>query len=249
MTGIAIGLVLSATATLAHAEGGEFGSARQFVVGVERAFGVYGYKLTDHWVDAGPGNNAGTWEDSYSGTSWNLLWGRSGDVLQSDPLVIPRVGFDYFVAEHWSVGGSLGYMSSSGEQKNETRPPGHQLTRSDLPDISIFAFAPRAGFAYMFGKVVGIWPRAGITYLGANVDSYTAGNRFETSIHLWNVNVEGLLVITPLEHVAITVGPVIDIGLTGSSKTSRTPAPTVPDPEHDVTLHNYGVAAGLLMYF
>lgn len=59
-----------------------------------------------------------------------------------------------------------------------------------------------------------------------------------------------MLVIVPKQHFAFVVGPVIDFGLTGSSKHKETPMPAVnrPDWDRDAKLHTYGIAAGMLGY-
>ncbi|MBI5532316.1 MAG: hypothetical protein HY898_06360 [Deltaproteobacteria bacterium] len=245
--GVLVGLAALTAASSAMALD-EFGSGGQFAVGIERAFGAYHYSMSDRWERA-IGNNVGVYEDTYSGTQWNLLLGRSSDTTIANSLIIPRVGFDYFVANHWSVGGAIGYVTSSGERTEETRPPGQNLQLHYVPDTSGFLFAPRAGFAYMFTKVVGIWPRAGITYMHGSSDLSTPGAHTETSINLWDLDLECHLVITPVDHVAITVGPVVDIGIAGGYEVKQTPIPNNPEPDHDNKLTNYGVAAGLLAYF
>jgi len=242
---VAAGALLAAGAAQAQER---FGQQGHMAFSADRLFGIYGYSATTSY-----NGNGGEYEDSQSGTHVNLLWGNSSVAeFGINPHMMPRLSFDYFVIDGLSIGGSIGYATMGGEQKPEKRPPGVGLGESeDLPDTNLFAFAPRVGYAYMFTDIIGIWPRGGVTYARLHSEAQQGGAKYEVSSSAFSLDLEAMLVIVPKEHFAFVVGPVLDLGLTGSSKTKSTPPPNnVPnDWDQDVKLHTYGLAAGILGYF
>lgn len=248
---IALLAAVGALLVAGSAQAQNFGSRGQMAFSADRLFGVYGYKASTSYTGNAPAG--GEYEDSQSGTHVNLLWGNSSVAnFGINPYMMPRLSFDYFVIDGLSVGGSIGYATMGGETKPEKRPAGVALGESeDLPDSNLFAFAPRVGYAYMFNDIIGIWPRGGITYARIHSEAQQGGAKYEVTNKVFSLDIEAMLVIVPKEHFAFVVGPVLDLGLTGSSKTEATPAPNnVPaDWDQDVKLHTYGLAAGMLGYF
>lgn len=135
------------------------------------------------------------------------------------PFDIPRLSFDYLPIDHLSIGGSLGYVSVD----------------SDGGDYEAFLIAPRVGYAYSFGRVVGIWPRGGFTY-----HTQSPGNVTEKGFAL---SLECPFTFSPASHFAFHVGPTFDIDMFGSVK------PPAPIDKHDLTYRSFGVNAGLLGWF
>jgi hypothetical protein len=105
----------------------------------------------------------------------------------------PRVAFDYFVIKGISLGGAV------------------SASRTTTGDNSFNAIqvAPRVGYATMIGPWLGVWPRAGVTYL------YSASNEKFLAL-----TVDALAVIMLAPHLAITFGPTVDVGLSGTPKTT-----------------------------
>jgi hypothetical protein len=108
-----------------------------------------------------------------------------------NPYDWPRVAFDYFVTKGISLGGAV------------------SLSRTTFGDNSVNAFqiAPRVGYATMVGPWLGVWPRVGVTYL------YSASNEKFLAL-----TVDALAAILVAPHLAITLGPTLDVGLTGNPK-------------------------------
>jgi hypothetical protein len=108
-----------------------------------------------------------------------------------NPYDWPRVAFDYFVTKGISLGGAI------------------SASRTTTGDNSTNAFliAPRIGYATMVGPWLGVWPRAGVTYL------YSASNEKFLAL-----TVDALAVIMVASHLGITFGPTVDVGLTGNPK-------------------------------
>lgn len=61
-----------------------------------------------------------------------------------------------------------------------------------------YIFAPRVGYAAMFNDSAGVWPRAGFSYVSASDFALAA------------ITLEAPLVLSPVSHTAILVGPTID---------------------------------------
>jgi hypothetical protein len=249
IVGLLLGASLVAIAHTASAAGSDFGSSGTFAFGIERAFGFYGYRAS--YAQDWPGGRV---EASDSGSMFNLLIGGSGidragaaGGLSVNPFAMPRVAFDYFVANSWSVGGSLGYVHTSGRYRMDSGPPGTRLDSHDLADVDVFAIAPRGGYCYMFNSIIGIWPRLGFTYAHWGSDAW-ADDGYKSSGYVFDVNVEVMFPIVPVQHVAILVGPLVDIPVAGNSSTEYRAPPALLPPDTSVHLWNYGLAVGLLGY-
>jgi hypothetical protein len=217
---------LTAAGVLLAASGAQadpFAEQGTFAFGVERVFGFY---LAERTLD----NNLEERKEESKGFSFAM----SGYPLV--PYQLPRVGIDYFVIDGLSIGGSIGFASqdvdSSRFDKRNNRPD-----FDDSFERNTFLFHPRVGYAVMFGDVIGIWPRGGITYVSSSDDDTRFNNqRREVDESEFALTAEFHLIISPIEHVGITVGPVIDFGLTGKRE-NRNPN----DPDYDLRQRNIGL--------
>lgn len=200
-----------------------------FTVGAERLTGiVHGTAKNDPFPGQNP--NAGD-EDGI--TSFALLGNGTFPPDDSRSMFfMPRVGFDYFIIDGLSLGGSLTFISISDNDEDSA---------NDFT-VTNFLFAPRVGYAYMFGDVVGIWPRGGISYVHGSVDPDQGGG---SSSHYFAFEVDVPLVIAPVKNFGITVGPLFDVTL-GGSQTERLPP---PDHTRDASLVMFGLSAGIMGIF
>lgn len=232
---VTLGAALLASSA-AFAQEGSLPAEGNFVFGAERMFGFHSYKGTIDVTVQGTKATA-----TQSGTQLSLLWGANsigGDGLGANPDAIPRVAFDYMISDLISLGGSLGYYSTSGEQKTEAAG---QSASEDTPDMNGFAFAPRIGFMIPLTETVGLWPRAGFTYYKYNVSYQTGNGDAEQNATLEQVNLEGMFFLSPVDHFGFLVGPVIDIGVGGSIEQKAGGA----SESYDAKWTNFGLAAGL----
>lgn len=186
----------------------ELGAKGDAVFSVDRVMGVTGTHVAG---ELGPVE----YDDDF--TSISFGWRSSPD---SSPFDVPRLAFDYLFIDHLSIGGSLGYASVDADQSN---------------DYSAFVISPRVGYAYAFGRVVGIWPRAGFTYHSLSVDDGFDEKGFALSL-------ECPFTFSPATHFAFHVGPTFDVDMFGS----RDPSPI---DKGDRTYRTFGVNAGLLGWF
>lgn len=201
----------------------DFGVKHQLVISAERLFGFYHDSAT---------TTANNVDNTVKSDSFSLL---------SSPIPLggqniwsygsPRIAGDFFVIDHLSVGGALGYSHVS-----MSMPAGMNMTLSTSGDA--WLFAPRVGYSFMFNNLVGIWPRAGFTYrtLSAGADS----------AHDFAFTLECPFVFTVIPHVAFWGGPTLDAGISGSRSV---PAAGNLVRNEDFNATEIGIQTALAVYF
>ncbi|MBN2195598.1 MAG: hypothetical protein JW751_22450 [Polyangiaceae bacterium] len=204
-------LTLMLAAGTAAAE--DFGDRRTVVFSADRLFGLY---LTHRQID---GDDNLAYEDGDDVTEVGFLMQEPG----LTPFTVPRLSVDYFLTDHLSIGGSIGFAHSDTEPDD-----------ADDATYNSFFFGPRIGGAWMFADWAGIWPRWGVSYYSID-DQGTDSTQFA-------LNAEALFVLAPARGFAFTIGPVADIGLFGEYD------PPVRG-EADLHLYDVGLAVGMMGYF
>ena len=241
---VALTVSLGAASAAAQAAPGGFGSSGQFTIGAERLFGFASSNQNTEVEQGGQ-----TASDSDSITRFTLL-GLNGIPNTShptgipSPYSVPRVGLDYFVIDRLSIGGSLMFLTQSGERENELAG---QSQTNDLPSSTMFVLAPRVGYAIMFNDTIGIWPRGGFTFYTASTDIDSPAGTTEISENGFAFSLEGLFLIAPTPNFGFTVGPTLDIGITGGVET--TPPAPVAGVDADKTITDIGIHAGIAVWF
>ncbi|MBN2193536.1 MAG: hypothetical protein JW751_12035 [Polyangiaceae bacterium] len=208
LTGTTV-LMLTLAAGTAAAQ--EFGEQGTLAFSADRLFGLY---LTHRGID---GDNEIP-DDDDDVTEVGLLWQRPGIT----PFTVPRLSVDYFVINHLSVGGSIGFAHSDDEDDDD-----------DDETYNAFYFGPRVGGAWMFADWAGIWPRGGF--------SFYAIDAWDTDMTQFVLNVEAMFVLAPTDHFAFTIGPMADIGLFGKYDPPRA-------GDGDLHVYAIGLGAGLMGY-
>src|SRR5262245_24512562 len=84
---------------LPRAEAQELGSKGDAIFGAERLFGIRGEHVD---VDRPEPDN----DSEQSGTTISIGFART-----LVPYNIPRLGFDYAIVDHWTIGGALAYSN------------------------------------------------------------------------------------------------------------------------------------------
>jgi hypothetical protein len=210
-----------------------FGTAGRFAISAERITSINhsSWKSEDEEADAS------------STTSYtNIALFASPLSPVTSGYSFPRIGADYFVIDGLSLGAALGIVSTTSSQELEM---GDTSVESDGDSLSGFLFAPRVGYAFMFSDNVGIWPRAGITYVTAGTEE-DDGDEFSASRLALTLEVP--FVLAPVPHVAFTAGPTLDLGVSGSTESDpqEAGAPTV---ETDQKVTDIGLNVGMTVYF
>jgi hypothetical protein len=119
------------------------------------------------------------------------------------------------------------------------------------------------------GPRAALWLRGGVTYFSGSSESTTnsppassgqATATTNTSIDTSGtaVTLDAQVVLMPIDHVGIMFGPVLDIGVAGSTKTTSTSTSSSGSSssftqtfvsEGDVKQSNYGAAVGIVAFF
>jgi hypothetical protein len=222
--------------------GSSFGRAGTLAVGAERMFGFARASIKVKQEQPPSDEEQTTTVNRFS------FLGRTHFSTQfPSPYSTPRIGIDFFPIDGLSFGGSLTYVSESGETESES-PAGSQS--EDTDPTSGFLISPRVGYGVMFTDVFGIWPRAGITYFTANEENINAMGQTtsESNVNGLAFTLEVPLILSPINHVGFTIGPTLDIPLSGSSENDPTD-PADPTTEFDVKITDIGISAGLLVWF
>jgi hypothetical protein len=221
------------------------GVDQQIVFGVDRAMGIFFDRITLEPEGSTTTNST---------TSVALFGNASGDVggLGPSMTTIPRLALDYFVTEGVSLGASFMYIVQSGEE--ETEPESGSSNTRDLPTQSVLVIHPRIGYSFIIDETFAIWPRAGITWGRAASESTLtnpttgASVTSESSRTALDLSLDIPVVISPMEHFAILIGPYVDLGVSG---TAETPSLTNPGETTDVDSKqtSFGLATGVAGYF
>jgi hypothetical protein len=182
-----------------------------FALGAERITGMF------HSSEKIGGGNS-------SGTTALALLGNTADSLVAQAWQFPRIGLDGFIIDGLSLGGSLTVIHRDFENSSAT-------------DVLV---APRVGFGFMFSRVVGIWPRGGISYWhqSASPDRGNGG----TEAHTFAFDLDVPLLIAPVKNFAITVGPVLDISFAGKGDVNGAGVGT----STDLSFVQFGLSAGIV---
>jgi hypothetical protein len=160
----------------------------------------------------------------------------------------PQLGLDYILGPGITVGGSLGYLHRGSSRETTT---GAMTTSRDLPSGHAILFHPRVGFALPLTPLFGLWLRGGVTYFTASSEQTNVMGTVITNVTVngFALTLDPNLVITPLPHFGVTVGPMLDLPLAGTLTAEQRQGAMSTSTDTSVKVTNYGLAAGLLVYF
>ena len=244
ITASAVATVL-AYAAAANAEEGQgphrFG-AKGFIVSAERLIPLTSYESVKT-----------TQSDGTSETKSSLSLG----LLSNAPYAsfgtfynLPRLAFDWLPIPNLTLGGAIWAYTQL--TSTDSRSPGNgSSTSNDQPKVTYWGLAPRIGYVVRLGDVVSLWPRAGVEY--HNVSASSVAGSVSPSIDQFALDADVLLVISPWNHFGFTVGPTVDIPLSGKSTsasmtgTGTTGAATATS--FDSAMFQIGVSGGMLGHF
>lgn len=147
---------------------------------------------------------------------------------------MPRIAFDGFVIDGLSIGGSLALYQ-----------PSFGVSGGNSQSYTDFLIAPRVGYAYLFSRSVGIWPRAGFSYWHRGFSDQPV------SAHAFAFDADCPLVFLPAPHFAITLGPILDVTFGGSASGDAVAVAGVGvgGPSQDFSLVQFGLSAGVAGFF
>jgi hypothetical protein len=231
----------------AEAQDRPFGTAGQAILSADRLFGVHAWsvKSEQNAMGAAPAST-----NTLSGTDIDLLWGTGSGVTaagSANIYQIPRLAFDYVFGPGITVGGALGYLHRSGSLSTTMN---NTTVSRDQPSANGFLVSPRGGYALELTPLLAIWLRAGISYFSLSDESTNNAGTTTTkhNLHGFSLGLDPQLVITPVAHAGFMVGPIADIPLSGNFNTQQTGMMNT-SVDNTVKVANYGVSAGVLVYF
>jgi len=178
--GTSLALLLTLLSGTAAAQAQQLGQEGQFTVAAERLFGF-------HWASVSVEN-----EDGPDGDGTARMVGLGWHYAQGMPYNQPRAGFDYFLTDNFTLGGSLGFFSGSTDD----------MGGADFDGILL---APRLGYAMQLSRTISFWPRGGLTYITVD-DPYVLA-----------LSGEAAFVFQPQPNWGILLSPTLDIGPFGET--------------------------------
>jgi hypothetical protein len=222
-----------------------------FLLGIERITNVLGWSVTESVEVTSSNNNFGgtptTLELKRGGTDVSFL---GSGAVSPNVFGVPRLALDAMLDNGFTLGGSLSYMAVSLEHE---QPVSGSVNKASVDDgsSSVFIFAPRIGVMIPASPFVGIWLRGGVSRIAvsseANLVTSVSGEQITSTVTstltLVDLTLDPQLVINPVPHVGITLGALLDIGISGTQETSGAAA------SHDVTASSYGITGGLVAIF
>jgi hypothetical protein len=161
---------------------------------------------------------------------------------------LPRLGFDWVPVQSLTLGGAVWLYTQLTVTDSHSAPNGGPTVSTDQPKVTYWGIAPRVGYIVPIGHILSLWPRAGVEYHHV---SSTGPN--EPAVTQVAIDAEVMLVISPWNHVGFTVGPTLDVPLTGkTTSTSATGTGTtggVAATSVDSAMFQIGASGGMLVYF
>lgn len=243
--------VWSATASAQEAKG--FGNKGQLILSADRLMPLFSYTSTT--IENKNGNV--TTKTTENGSSMAFLWGDESNV-SFKVHTVPRVGFDFTIIDRLTLGGSVAVAFGLGGSRNTTVTNGGTTVErsADSPSTTVVGVQPRVGYILPVGDVLAIWLRGGFAFYSVSqktpVDNNGNNNNDDsdkTSATLFSIDLDPQLTIVPMEHLFITVGPLINFPLTGSVDQTSVRGATTTTVSNDLTQWHFGISAGLGGWF
>jgi hypothetical protein len=174
-----------------------------------------------------------------------------GENASIAPYNFPRFSLDYTVMPHLTIGGSIVFAFNPGSNDTAGGSGDGASTSSTAASTKLteIGFAPRVGYFMAFNRFLAIWPRLGpsIYWLHATEPGTGMGSSTSTAdVTTLMLNIEPMVAITPINHVAFTAGPTLDFSFWGQAKeTSDAGAATSATTSSNLFLFHFGIELGM----
>jgi hypothetical protein len=245
-----VGLAAVVTPSVALAapdDANGFGEKHQLILSVDRLMPLFSY--SSQTVTSTTGNAVVKSTDS--GTSMAFLFGREPSIGVVHTL--PRIAFDFTIVRHLTLGGSFAFAVGLGGSHEDD--VGNGVTRKrDAGKTTLIGFAPRVGYVIPLGSVFAFWPRAGFAYysVSTKTPNLGPGNNLITvtdSDSVLSLDLDPQFVWAPVQHFFINFGPLVNIPITGSRSTETLTGPQSSTTKNDLSVFHFGLSAGLGGFF
>lgn len=248
----ALAAVSLATAGSAHAAGttNGFGEKGQLIITGDRLLPVFGYARSSITTT----QNGRELTDSQTGAGFNLLLGRDLGLNGVGPVnvhTLPRVAFDVTIIHHLTLGAAFAFGFGLGGTVERELVNGTTVTtaKNDAPTASAIGLAPRVGYVIPLSNVFAFWPRAGFAFyaVSSKTEDVDNGATRTTSVTdtLFSIDLDPQFVIVPVEHFFFHAGPLVNIPLTGTRSTESTNGPQTVTVDNDISVFHLGLTAGI----
>jgi hypothetical protein len=168
---------------------------------------------------------------SHQASGGSLIY---GDDLDEPVYNAPRLVLDVVVLRRFTLGTDLLASFTLG---------GGAKRKGEKPSVSLFGVGPHVGYILAPNSIIAFWPRAGITYYALTEEN----SALSSTHHQLSFSLAAHLVVTPFPHLGVTMGPSVDVPITGKVVTrDRVTGGSVESP---ATSFHVGFSAGLLVYF
>jgi len=216
--------------------------ARKIIISADRLIPLVSYEGVKSTQSNG---SSDTKTDLSLGLLSNAPYGAFGTFFN-----LPRLAFDWVPVPNLTLGGAIfGYTQLLA--KDKVAPNGAVSTTTDQPRVNYWGFAPRIGYIVPLGHLVSFWPRVGMAYY--NVSSSSVSGAVSPSVTQLAFEAEALFVISPWRHFGFTVGPTLDVPVTGkstsASETATGTTGVATATSYDSSMFQVGVSAGMLGHF
>lgn len=211
-------------------------------IGVERLFGLSAFVETNRTT-----SDFGDFETTHTGFQAQLLGTTTarGDGQDGhNTSALPRLHVDYQWEDGWSLGALTGWVVSAGRREVEIG--------ENVQDPYIYPVRVLGVLGFRAGREVQLRPPLALQFsVGPQLSlTKTSGDGMRGGSTALQLAVNGALVVSPFEHVRLSVGPYADVGFYGRSHQSLQ-ITGVPDTKvtGSVVRHGFGLAVGLAIAF
>jgi hypothetical protein len=251
---LGLGVLLAASTASAQ----ELGEKGQFIISADRLVPLLSY-TQDKVTNSGVNPTVTTYFDS---TQISLLWGSTsvsgdGSILAAagfgrngignggsvpNVYTVPRLGFDYVLLPHLTIGGNAVFYATLGSGGNVCNGAMCNNPTGGNGSGNVFGIVPRVGYVLGLSNLFSLWLRGGVHYYHEHTSTPVpnggcAGNYSDDgNLELFGLTLDPQFVITPVNHFGFMLGPTVDWGFAGSVSTD------VPNGCNARTITSYGLA-------
>lgn len=240
-----------------------FGEKGNLIISADRLVPLFGYTHASVTIP-GNNNNGQIREVSVNASGTSFLFGKDvssydgnfyGNVGQ--PLnvhSVPRVAFDINIIDRLTLG--LGFAFAFGfggsvKVEQVIGPNATRTTKTDAPTATMFGIAPRVGYILPLSEHLALWPRGGFAFYSVSLknDNVDNNNNVITTQKvtdtIFSIDLDPQLVIIPTEHFFFTVGPMLNIPLTGGRTYTTTTGGRSVEDDQDISVLHFGIHASI----
>lgn len=245
----------SGDASAAAGDAKGFGERYQLIITGDRILPLFSYASAS--ADRLENGNI-TVTDSTSGANLSLLLGRNlaiqeGGQFPANVHTIPRIAFDFTVIPRLTLGAAIAFgFGLGGSTETETIVNNTRTTTSnDSPTGTAIGLAPRVGYIIPITEHLAIWPRGGFAFYSVSfTQEDTTGNppairERSTTDTILALDIDPTLAIVPVENFFFSIGPMVNIPLSGSRSTETRIGGTTASVSNDVSIFNIGISAAI----